>query len=168
MTPQTVNAYYNPLQNEIVFPAGYPAAAVLRHGRRRRGELRRDRLGHRPRDRPRLRRPGLASSTATATCESGGPTRTARKFDDAHASRLIEQYNGYCPLTGPVPQRRADARREHRRPRRPRDRVQGATRSRSAASAAPVIDGLTGDQRFFMGFAQVRRMKLRDEFLRHA
>ena len=30
MTPQTVNAYYNPELNEIVFPGGHPAAAVLR------------------------------------------------------------------------------------------------------------------------------------------
>ena len=30
MTPQTVNAYYRPDLNEIVFPAAYPAAAVLR------------------------------------------------------------------------------------------------------------------------------------------
>jgi predicted metalloendopeptidase len=29
---------------------------------------------------------------------------------------------------------------------------------------APVIDGLTGDQRFFMGFAQAWREKLRDSF----
>jgi putative endopeptidase len=29
MTPQTVNAYYNPLRHEIVFPAAYPAAALL-------------------------------------------------------------------------------------------------------------------------------------------
>jgi hypothetical protein len=28
---------------------------------------------------------------------------------------------------------------------------------------APVIDGLTGDQRFFMGFGQVWRSKMRDE-----
>jgi predicted metalloendopeptidase len=27
---------------------------------------------------------------------------------------------------------------------------------------APVIDGLTGDQRFYMGFAQVWRMKMRE------
>ena len=59
MTPQTVNAYYNPRMNEIVFPAGDPAAAVLRPRRRRRGQLRRDRRGDRARDRPRLRRPGL-------------------------------------------------------------------------------------------------------------
>jgi putative endopeptidase len=30
----------------------------------------------------------------------------------------------------------------------------------------PVIDGLTGDQRFFMGFAQIWRTKMRDEALR--
>jgi len=32
--------------------------------------------------------------------------------------------------------------------------------------AAPVIDGLTGDQRVFLGWAQVWRQKIRDETLR--
>ena len=31
---------------------------------------------------------------------------------------------------------------------------------------APVIDGLTGDQRFFAGWAQAWRAKYRDDFLR--
>jgi predicted metalloendopeptidase len=31
---------------------------------------------------------------------------------------------------------------------------------------APVIDGMTGDQRFFLGFAQIWRTKMRDEALR--
>jgi putative endopeptidase len=31
---------------------------------------------------------------------------------------------------------------------------------------APVIDGLTGDQRFFLGFAQIWREKMRDDALR--
>ena len=31
---------------------------------------------------------------------------------------------------------------------------------------APVIDGLTGDQRFFLGFAQIWRGKERDDALR--
>ncbi len=31
---------------------------------------------------------------------------------------------------------------------------------------APVIDGLTGDQRFFLGWAQAWRTKIRDEYLR--
>ena len=29
MTPPTVNAYYNPAMNDINFPRGHPAAAVL-------------------------------------------------------------------------------------------------------------------------------------------
>ena len=66
-------------------PGRDPAAAVLRHDRRRRSELRRDRRGDRPRDRPRLRRPGLASSTATATCRAGGPTRTDASSTSARA-----------------------------------------------------------------------------------
>ena len=60
MLPQTVNAYYNPGTNEICFPAGHPAEAVLRRRRRPGRELRRHRCGDRARDRPRLRRPGRA------------------------------------------------------------------------------------------------------------
>ena len=33
--------------------------------------------------------------------------------------------------------------------------------------AAPLIDGFTGDQRFFLGFAQVWRSKQRDDALRN-
>ncbi len=58
MTPQTVNAYYNPGMNEIVFP-GDPATALLRPRGRRRGQLRWDRRRDRPRGRPRVRRPGI-------------------------------------------------------------------------------------------------------------
>ena len=32
MTPQTVNAYYSPVKNEIVFPAGDSATAILQYG----------------------------------------------------------------------------------------------------------------------------------------
>jgi predicted metalloendopeptidase len=48
MTPQTVNAYYLPTNNEIVFSGRLPAAAVLQHERGRRRELRRHRRGDRP------------------------------------------------------------------------------------------------------------------------
>ena len=59
MTPQTVNAYYHPLKNEIVFPAAIlqppffneHADDAVNYGGHRRGD--------RARDRPRLRRPGV-------------------------------------------------------------------------------------------------------------
>jgi predicted metalloendopeptidase len=35
-----------------------------------------------------------------------------------------------------------------------------------AGKPAPVLDGLTGDQRFFMGWAQAWRAKAREEYLR--
>ena len=78
MTPQTVNAYYHPMLNEIVFPGGDPAAAVLHRRRRRRRQLRRHRRRHRPRNRPRLRRPGLAVRRQRRCSATGGPRTTAR------------------------------------------------------------------------------------------
>ena len=47
MSQPTVNAYYDPQQNNINFPGGHPAAAVLRQQSGRRRELWRDRLGDR-------------------------------------------------------------------------------------------------------------------------
>ena len=55
MTPQEINAYYNPLQQRDRVPGGDPAAAVLRSERGCCRELRRHRRRDRPRDRPWLR-----------------------------------------------------------------------------------------------------------------
>ena len=72
MSPQTVNAYYNPGMNEIVFPAAIlqppffdpEADDAVNYGAHRRRD--------RSRDRPRLRRPGL---------EVRRPRRAARLVD---------------------------------------------------------------------------------------
>ena len=48
MTPSTINAYYNPSFNEIVFPAAILQPPFFDPERRRCGELRRHRRGDRP------------------------------------------------------------------------------------------------------------------------
>ena len=87
MTPQTVNAYYNPGMNEIVFPAAIlqppffdpDADDAVNYGG--------DRRGDRPRDRPRVRRPGLAVRRRRQPAATGGPTTTAREFERARRRR---------------------------------------------------------------------------------
>ena len=58
MMPITANAYASFANNQIVFPAAYPAGTSFRPARRSRRELRRDRIRDRPRDQPSLRRSG--------------------------------------------------------------------------------------------------------------
>ena len=99
MTPQTVNAYYNAVAQRDRLSGRDAAAAVLRPGGRRRGQLRRDRRDHRPRDQPRLRRRRAASSTAPATCATGGPRRTA-SASRRRRKTLVEQYAAFSPIPG--------------------------------------------------------------------
>ena len=56
MTPQTVNAYYNPERNEIVFPAAILQPPFFNVAADDARQLWRDRRRDRPRDQPRLRR----------------------------------------------------------------------------------------------------------------
>ena len=163
MTPQTINAYYNPELNEIVFPAAHPAAAVLRCERRRRGQLRRDRRGDRPRDQPRLRRPGQPVRRPTATCATGGPTRTIDEFA-AKTKALVAQYDAYEPVPG-YHVNGALTLGENIADNSGLAIAYKAYQLSLGGKPAPVIDGLTGDQRFFLGFAQVWRSKTRDATL---
>ena len=158
MTPQTVNAYYNPPLNEIVFPAGIlqppffdpEADDAVNYGAHRRR--------HRPRDQPRLRRPGQPVRRRRATCATGGPTEDRERFE-AKTKALVAQYSAFVAAAGLPRQRRADAGREHRRHWRARRSPTRPTSARSQGKPAPVIDGFTGDQRFFIGWAQAWRGK---------
>ena len=112
-----------PDQERDRVPGRHPAAAVLRHGGRRRGQLRRHRRGHRPRDQPRLRRPGQPvrrRRQAAQLVDAGGPQGLRRDH-----VQLDAQYSAYEPLPGTAPERQADDGREHRRPVGPADRLQG-------------------------------------------
>ena len=162
MTPQTVNAYYNPGMNEIVFPAAIlqppffdlEADDAVNYGGI--GAVIGHEIGH-----------GFDDQGSKYDGDGNMNdwwTDADRKEFDARAKKLIEQYNGFEPARAPRParQRGPDDRREHRRPRRPDDRLQGVPDRPRRQAEAPVLDGLTGDQRFFIGWAQVWRAKYRD------
>ncbi|MGH3672131.1 MAG: M13-type metalloendopeptidase, partial [Pseudonocardiaceae bacterium] len=163
MTPSTINAYYNPSFNEIVFPA-----AILQ--------------------------PPFFNATADDAVNYGGIGAVigheishafddqGRKFDGTGNLRdwwtpqdvqrfttrtkaLAAQYSAYEPLPGEhingeltLGENIAD--------------LSGLTVARRAyqlslgGRPAPVLDGFTGMQRFFLGWAQVWRGKTRDQDLR--
>ena len=85
MTPQTVNAYYNPVNNEIVFPAAIlqppffnlDADDAVNYGGI--GAVIGHELGHGFDDQG-------ASLTATATCATGGPMRIKLSSKNAASS----------------------------------------------------------------------------------
>ena len=124
MTPQTVNAYYNPTLNEIVFPGRDPAAAVLR-----------SRAPTTPSTTARsapssATRSATASTTRAASSTARGNLRDWWTADDrqrfeAKTKLLVEQYAAFDAVRRLHRQRRADAGREHRRQLRARDRLQG-------------------------------------------
>jgi putative endopeptidase len=159
MTPQTVNAYYNSVNNEIVFPAAIlqpplfdPSADMavnyggiggvigheMTHGFDDQG---RKSDGH-----------GMLKDWWTA--------EDAAKFK-AQADKLGAQYSQFEPVKGfhvngqlTMGENIAD--------------LGGLLLAIDAYHAslhgqpAPVIDGLTGDQRVFLGWAQAWRQKIRD------
>ena len=163
MTPPTINAYYNPLGNEIVFPAailqppffdpdgdmainyggiGGTIGHELTHGF--------DDSGRR--------------YDATGKLTDWWTKDDAAKFE-AQARKLGAQYSAFDVLPGAkingdltMGENIAD--------------LGGLLLALDAYHAslkgrpAPIVDGLTGDQRVFLGWAQVWRGKTRDDALR--
>ena len=124
MAPQEVNAYYNPLNNEIVFPAAHPAAAVLRSERRRGGELRRASARSSATRSATASTTRAASSHLTARLTDWWTEKDAAAFT-ARADMLVKQYSAFEALPGLNVNGREHARREHRRPRRPQHGLRG-------------------------------------------
>jgi predicted metalloendopeptidase len=163
MTPQTVNAYYDPLSNGIVFPAAILQSPFF--------DMNADDA---------VNYGGIGAIIGHEI--SHGFDDQGRKFDGkgalrdwwtaeddirfkARAGQLVKQYSAFSPLPG--------------------SNVNGqltlgenigdlsglavaykAYRLSLGGQPAPVLDGYTGDQRFFIGYAQSWARKYREEELR--
>ncbi|MBC7655778.1 MAG: M13 family metallopeptidase, partial [Frankiaceae bacterium] len=162
MTPQTVNAYYNAQFNEVVFPAGIlqppffdinadPAVnyggigAVIGHE-----------MGHGFDDQ--------GSKSDFAGIQRNWWTDQDRARFDAKTKVLGAQFNGFCPVDGQCVNG-ALTMGENIGDLGGISMAYTAYQLSLNGKPAPVIDGLTGDQRFFLAWAQVWKAKYRDEAL---
>jgi predicted metalloendopeptidase len=163
MTPQTVNAYYNPVRNEIVFPAAIlqppffnlEADDAVNYGGI--GAVIGHEMGHGFDDQGRR-------------YDGNGMLRdwwTAKDAEEymRRAKLLVDQYNEFEPLPGlrvngelTLGENIGD--------------LTGAVIAYRAyhlslgGKPAPTLDGLSGDQRYYLGWAQIWRAKERDDALR--
>jgi putative endopeptidase len=163
MTPQTVNAYYNPTFNEIVFPAAIlqppyfdpNADAAVNYGAI--GGV----IGHEM---------GHGFDDQGAKSDARGVLRTWWAPEDTEAfkklvDRLAHQYDGYTALPGLNVNGRLTLGENI-------GDLGGLTVAYEAyhislqGQPSPVLDGLSGDQRFFLSWAQAWRNLIRDARLR--
>jgi predicted metalloendopeptidase len=86
---------------------------------------------------------------------------------EAATQKLVKQYNQYEALPGLHVNGQQTLGRKHRRRFRPH-RAYAAYHKSLGGKPAPVIDNLTGDQRFFLAFGQAWRYKIRDAALASA
>ncbi|PQO88989.1 peptidase M13 [Massilia phosphatilytica] len=162
MTPQTVNAYYSPEMNEVVFPAArlqaplYDADAepAINYGAVGIS------IGHEI---------SHAFDDQGAQYDGDGNLRNwwTKEDGDRFAAKgkvLVAQYAGYSPVDGyhlngelTLGENIADNAGAIMASRAYRISLHG--------KPAPVIDGFTAEQRIFMGLAQARRGKARDAAL---
>ncbi|WP_444846511.1 M13 family metallopeptidase [Duganella caerulea] len=160
MTPQTINAYYNSTMNEIVFPAAilqppfFDAKAddAVNYGAI--GAVIGHEISHGFDDKG-------SQSDGDGNLRDWWTKEDCANFK-AKTDALVKQYDGYSPIKGyhvngslTLGENIAD-----------NSGVAIAYKAYKLSlggKEAPVIDGLTGDQRFYMGFAQVWRSKTRDE-----
>jgi predicted metalloendopeptidase len=164
MTPQTVNASYNSVNNEITFPAGIlqppffnvDADDAVNYGAI--GAVIGHEISHGFDDQGR-------KSDGDGNLRDWWTPEDARAFEE-RATRLGAEYESYAPLPG----MKINGRQTMGENIGDLSGIAVALRAYHLSlkgSPAPEIDGLTGDQRFFMGYAQIWRFKERDEALRN-
>jgi putative endopeptidase len=163
MNPQDINAYYNPSNNEIVFPAAIlqppffdpHADSAVNYGAI--GAVIGHEIGHGFDDQGRKFGPDGA-------LEDWWTAQDAQVFG-ARTARLIHEYSAFEALPG-LKVNGANTVGENIGDLGGLNMAYEAYRISLHAAPAPVIDGLTGAQRFFLAYAQVWRSKYRDGALR--
>jgi putative endopeptidase len=163
MTPQTINAYYYPPMNEIVFPAAilqppfFNVAAddAVNYGGI--GAVIGHEISHGFDDQGR-------KYDGDGNLRDWWTTEDAERFRQ-RAAGLTAQYSKYNPIED------LHVNGELTLGENIGDLSGLAVAFKAyqlslAGKASPVIDGFTGEQRFFMGWSQVWRRKYRDEELR--
>jgi predicted metalloendopeptidase len=163
MTPQTVNAYYYPPMNEIVFPAAilhppfFNVAADDATNYGAIGAVIGHEISHGFDDQGR-------KYDGQGNLRDWWTAADAELFKQ-RADRLVAQYSAYSPIEG------LKVNGELTLGENIGD-LSGLAVAYKAyqlslhGQPAPVIDGFSGDQRFFMGWSQVWRRKYREEDLR--
>jgi len=159
MTPQTVNAYYNPELNEIVFPAAilqppfFDANAddAVNYGGI--GAVIGHEISHGFDDQG-------AQYDGDGNMRNWWTEEDGKRFGEK-TKALIAQYSAFSPLEG------YNVNGELTLGENIGDNsglaiAYKAYKISLKGKPAPVIDGLTGDQRFYMGWGQVWRTKMRE------
>ncbi len=164
MTPPTVNAYYNPNRNEIVFPAGIlqppffdpKADDAINYGGI--GAVIGHEMTHGFDDRGR-------QYDAVGNLRDWWTPESAKAYTE-RSKAIVAQYSGYEPLPG------LHINGELTQGENIAD-IGGVKIAYMALQKAiakkgpqPKIDGFTPEQRFFLGFAQIWRNNQRDEDLK--
>jgi putative endopeptidase len=163
MTPMTINAYYDPTKNEIVFPAAvlqppfFDADADLAVNYGGIGAIIGHEISHGFDDQGRL-------FDAHGALTDWWTEADAAKYKERTAA-LVAQYSGYEPLPG------LKLNGELTLGENIADNAgiviaYDAYHTALGGQAAPVIDGQSGDQRFLLGFAQNWRTLWREQILR--
>lgn len=159
--PQAVNAFYSPQMNEIVLPAAILRAPFFdasiddaaNYGAI--GMVIGHEISHAFDDRG-------SQYDADGRMRDWWTTADHERFA-ALTAPLVNEYNGFMPLRG----RQVNGEltlNENIADNAGLAIAHKAYRLSLKGSPAPVIGGLSGEQRFFLGFAQAWREKLRDNF----
>jgi putative endopeptidase len=163
MTPQEINAYYNPSNNEIVFPAAIlqppffdpNADAAVNYGAI--GAVIGHEMGHGFDDQGRKFGPD-------GSMQDWWTPKDAQVFG-ARTARLVQEFSAFEALPG-LNVSGANTIGENIGDLGGLNMAHEAYRISLKGQPAPVIDGLSGDQRFFLAYAQVWREKYREGALR--